>query len=65
MADEADRAQAHIEMMAAENIRSSKRPEGPQATGYCLYCDTPVMEGHRWCDSECRDAWAAEQGKRK
>lgn len=63
MADEIDRAQTHIEMMAEENIRASKKPEGPRPTGYCLHCDEPVAEGHRWCDTECRDDWA--KGVRK
>lgn len=61
--DEIDRAQAHIEMMAIENVRASKKPEGPVATGQCLYCDTSVQPGHRWCDAECRDAWAKESGR--
>ena len=39
--DDLDRAQAHIEMMAAENVRMSKRSAGPDPSLHyakCLNC---------------------------
>lgn len=35
-------------------------PQGPVATGTCLFCETPLPRHTRWCDPECRDAWQAE-----
>ena len=34
-----------------------RKPEGPSATGICLFCGEPVGGGVRWCDAECRDDW--------
>lgn len=41
-----------------------RRPEAPQATGRCLYCEARVPDGARWCDSDCRDDWARATGTR-
>lgn len=56
MADEADRANEQAERLlnAALNMR---KPEGPDATGYCLWCGEPLTGKRRWCDAKCRDAW--------
>jgi len=58
MADEAD---AGNEMAAKlqEAYLAVRKPNGPEATGKCLYCGEEV-EG-RWCDSGCRDAWQKQQ----
>lgn len=56
--DDADRAQIEIEREQARLMRI-RRPAGPEATGYCLWCGEPVPEGYRWCGPECRDAWEA------
>jgi len=65
MADDLDRAQAHIEMMAAENVHMSKRAAGPDPSLHyakCLNCGAET-HGRRWCDAECRDEWAEENEK--
>lgn len=36
-------------------------PKGPVAVGECLFCETPLPQPHRWCDSQCRDAWEADE----
>ena len=41
-----------------------RRPEGPQATGFCLSCSEPVLAGLRWCDATCRDDWQREQARK-
>lgn len=38
----------------------ARKPPGPAATGFCLFCDADVAEGLRWCDSDCRDDWERE-----
>lgn len=55
--DDADMSQARAEAEAPYLIAASRKPSGPLATGNCHYCDAPVAEGRRWCDSECRDLW--------
>lgn len=56
MADDADRADQEVERNLKEALRL-RRPAGPAANGYCHYCDEPVPDGMRWCDTDCRDAW--------
>lgn len=60
MADEADIAQENIERDLALLLRR-RLPQGPAATGECLWCGEPLDAGRRWCDAECRDAWQANQ----
>lgn len=43
-----------LERTLAQAIR---KPEGPLATGRCLFCDEIVDDGLRWCDNWCRDDW--------
>lgn len=54
--DEADIAndRAEVDLQRALQVR---RPEGPLATGACLWCSEPVPQGFRWCNRECRDYW--------
>ena len=56
MADEIDRADQEVELDLARALRK-RRPEGPVANGYCHFCDEPVADEMRWCDTGCRDAW--------
>lgn len=56
--DDADRTQERAEKEAAALVLASKRPEGPAATGECLWCGEPTDNTRRWCDAECRDQWA-------
>jgi hypothetical protein len=60
MADEVDLAQIQVEG-ALKALLKARKPEGPEATGECLYCQEPLAEGRRWCDAECRDAWQYDQ----
>lgn len=52
--DDLDRAQEIMERQQVEALKA-RRPEGPKATGECLYCGEEI-EG-RWCDAYCRDEW--------
>ncbi len=56
MADIADRAGDREEQDRAISL-ALRKPSGPDATGYCLNCDTSVPPGHRWFDADCRDMW--------
>jgi hypothetical protein len=58
MGDEADRADALIEMVAGCAIAAARQalPDA-QATGACLWCGDEVSAGRRWCDADCRDDW--------
>ena len=40
-----------------------RRPEGPQATGFCLCCGAPLADARRWCDAACRDDWQREAAR--
>lgn len=46
---------------AAELFRtaalSQRKPEGPQATGYCYNCEAHLKPRQRWCDTQCRADW--------
>ena len=41
-----------------EKARQFRKPEGPKATGKCLWCGEELEDGRRWCTAECRDRWA-------
>jgi hypothetical protein len=58
--DDADMCQERIEKEAPFLLAASRKPEGPVATGRCLYCDEIVGDDQRWCDSGCRDEWMRE-----
>ena len=40
---------------------STRKPNGPAATGRCLYCNAELPDTRRWCDEWCRDDWNLEQ----
>lgn len=54
--DLSDLATAHEERLRAAAL-SVRKPNAPAACGRCLNCETPLPEGHRWCDASCRDDW--------
>lgn len=63
MADWVDASvdQQAILLAASEKVR---KPEGPAATGRCLYCGAKLprrKQPMRWCDADCRDDWQDEQ----
>ncbi len=58
MSDEADIAQAHMELEEAMRRKYNKPPEFEvDATGKCLNCFEPLSRGKRWCDPECHEDW--------
>ena len=65
MADEVDIANEKNELYLAIAQRN-RHAFAPviKATGKCLYCDDSVLNGNRWCDVRCRDAWERGQKRR-
>lgn len=61
MADICDVTSDRDELMQPMLLAASRKPEGPAPTGFCLYCDEPVGEGRRWCDSDCMGDWQRVQ----
>lgn len=59
--DDIDRANALAERERQAAI-AARKPEGPRATGRCLWCDTPLELSRRFCGPECRDDWEADNG---
>lgn len=55
--DPSDRATEQEELARAAAIANCRKPEGPAATGYCLYCYEEIAGGRRWCGPEHRDLW--------
>lgn len=54
--DEIDRANryAYIELEAQlARARQLAQIKPPKATGRCLYCEQPLPEGRRFCDTDC------------
>lgn len=63
---ESDRASiAEQNFINSSILLSKKKTEGAIATGKCLWCEEEVPHDHRWCGSECRDEWQAEQNRLK
>lgn len=60
MADIIDRA-SEVEELERRAALSRRQPNGPAATGHCLNCETPMPDGRRWCDADCRDDWEKER----
>lgn len=48
-----------IEQQQIQAVRADVKPSN--ATGCCWYCSEPTDSKRRWCDSDCRDYWEAEQ----
>lgn len=59
----ADISDHATEQEEQDRLRALQRraPEGPRATGNCLFCGEPVEPPRRWCDAQCRDDYEAEQ----
>lgn len=62
VADEIDQAQFALDVMEAAVLRR-RMPEGPQATGECLFCGEALAVG-RFCDADCRDGFQDENRRR-
>lgn len=59
MSDELDLAAEREEIARRSALVTSKKPEGPAATGACLYCGERLPRPMRWCDADCRNEWQA------
>lgn len=53
--DDIDR-QIERDEILHQALIAARKPEGPQPTGYCHFCEEPLDPPKRWCDAECRDA---------
>lgn len=62
MSDTLDEAAA-LEERERSFAQTIRKPEGPLATGRCLFCDELVADELRWCDALCRDAWQADMAR--
>lgn len=62
MPDDLDRAAEHEQLQRQLSLAEAlTRPAGPLAVGACLFCETTLAEGLRWCDADCRDLWERER----
>jgi len=61
MADTADIADIQNTKALEADIKYRRRPDGPKATGKCLYCNCALTPGVRWCDKGCQEDWETEQ----
>lgn len=67
MPDDIDRAQERDAQYTADCIAEQHYQAAraaPVETGYCSFCGEP-LEGRRFCDVDCRDAWDYEQRLRR
>lgn len=66
MADQVDVASdlEALELQSMLNLQRKRREDVVKANGFCLYCETPLSDGLRWCDAECRDEWEYVNKKR-
>lgn len=39
---------------------TNRKPDGPAATGRCLYCNAELPDTRRWCDRWCQEDWTLE-----
>lgn len=39
---------------------ATRKPNGPSATGRCLYCNAELPDTRRWCDKWCQEDWSLE-----
>lgn len=42
-----------------------RKPNGPNSTGRCLYCNAELSDNRRWCDSWCREDYELELEAKK
>lgn len=63
--DDIDLANQHADMLRDAYVKVRK-PEGPLATGSCLWCEKPQEDPtRRWCDADCRDTMELQQKNRQ
>jgi len=54
---------AEREEIARQDAARRRKPEGPQPTGRCHYCDEILDDNMRWCSADHRDLWEREHGR--
>lgn len=62
MSDSIDHA-VEIEDFMLQTQLTKRRDEAADFTGFCLYCEEPVEQPHRWCDVACRDDYQKQQAR--
>ena len=65
MSDIADITQERAESEAPYLLAAARKPEGPAATGVCLWCEYPLTEGMRFCNADCRDDYQRDADRRR
>lgn len=60
MTDQIDAANETAERYRSAAL-ANRASDGPVPCGYCHYCGEPLPADQRWCDTDCRDGWQAEQ----
>ena len=64
MADEADITAERDEREAPVRLAASRKHQGLPPIGYCHWCDEPVADTLRFCDSDCKaDHERAQRGR--
>lgn len=65
-ADQLDAASAEQERSLQESIQAARAKVPPTlpAKGFCYNCDEPLEDGHRFCDTHCRDDYEKIQRSR-
>lgn len=48
---------SELEELRREKALKFRKPEGPKATGKCLWCGEVLGDGRRWCDKDCCSSW--------
>lgn len=61
--DDIDRAADHIERERAGQL-ARRKPAGPVAVGFCLWCHEDLAPGQRWCDASCTRSWEKYKEKK-
>lgn len=54
--DDASMREEHFRETALKH----RKPNGPVATGRCLYCNALLSFGDRWCNADCREDYELE-----
>jgi hypothetical protein len=65
MADEADKANDHMERELAIRIKAARAVKTPETTGSCFFCGEDVGQGVRFCSKDCADDWERENEIRR
>jgi hypothetical protein len=54
---------SELEELRREKALKFRKPEGPKATGKCLWCGEELDDGRRWCDFACLLYWEKIQSR--